>query len=93
MPLAAVHFTSTVGFQAASVYSAGGLAASTSSTADLQPADAGHYCAGTLAVISAAVITSRTADACTHFAATLCLYCTISCAIAATAENPAPSWL
>jgi hypothetical protein len=101
MPLAAAHFTSTAGFQAASAYSTGGLAAITSSTADLQPAGARHYCAGTLAVISAAVITSRTANACTHYTATLCLYCAISCAIscaitaaiAATPENPAPSCL
>jgi hypothetical protein len=65
MPLA-VHFTFTAGFQAASAFSAGELAAITRSTADFQPAGAGHYCAGTLAVISAAIITSWTADACTH---------------------------
>jgi hypothetical protein len=65
MPLVA-HFTSTAGFQAASVFSAGELAAITSSAADFQPAGAGHYCANTLAVIPAAIITSWTADACTH---------------------------
>jgi hypothetical protein len=46
---------------AASAFSAGELAAITSSAADLQPAGAGHYFAGTLAVI-----TSWPADACTH---------------------------
>ncbi len=51
---------------AASAFSAGELAAITSSAADFQPAGAGHYCAGTLAVISAPIITSWTADACTH---------------------------
>ncbi len=65
MPLA-THFTFTAGFQAASTFSAGELAAITSSAADFQPAGAGYYCAGTLAVISAAIITGWTADACTH---------------------------
>jgi hypothetical protein len=65
MPLAA-HFTITAGFQAASAFSAGELAAITRSAANFQPAAAGYYCAGTLAVISAATITSRSAVTCTH---------------------------
>jgi hypothetical protein len=65
MPLAA-HFTITAGFQAASAFSAGELAAITRSAAHFQPTGAGHYCAGSLAAISAAIITSRSAVACTH---------------------------
>jgi hypothetical protein len=65
MPLAA-HFTITAGFQSASAFSTGELAAITRSAADFQPAGARHYCAGTLAVISAATITSRSAVICTH---------------------------
>jgi hypothetical protein len=68
----ATHLTSTAGFQAASVLSAGVLAAIiTSSAADLQSARARHYCAGTLIAIAATAITSwatnfQPAGTCTH---------------------------